>query len=52
MKSEKNNPRRDFIKKSIIAAAGMSVIPGFVLGKDGEITEIANVKSTCWSGWD
>ena len=42
MKSEKNNPRRDFIKKSMLAAAGISVIPGFALGKDGVIASITD----------
>ncbi|HQS51422.1 MAG TPA: hypothetical protein PLN99_05950, partial [Daejeonella sp.] len=52
MKSEKNNPRRDFIKKSMIAAAGMSVIPGFVLGENGEITDITEQLSRALAGQD
>lgn len=40
MRSEKNNPRRDFIKKSAIAAAGLTIVPGLVLGKDGNIASI------------
>jgi len=52
MKSEKNNPRRDFIKKSMLAAAGMSVIPGFVLGKDGEITSMTEQMTRALAGQD
>lgn len=52
MKSEKNNPRRNFIKKSMIAAAGMSVIPGFVLGKEGEITSVTEQMSRALAGKD
>jgi len=35
MKSKRNNTRRDFIKHSIISAAGLTIIPGFVLGENG-----------------
>ena len=35
MKLEKTNARRDFIKQSVLAAAGITIIPGFVFGKDG-----------------
>ncbi len=52
MKSQKDNPRRDFIKKSMLAAAGMSVIPGFVLGKDGEITHVTEQMSRALAGQD
>ena len=52
MKSNKNNPRRDFIKKSVFAAAGMSIIPGFVLGKEGNITSITEQLSRALAGQD
>ncbi|SDM48138.1 hypothetical protein SAMN05421813_11356 [Daejeonella rubra] len=52
MKSKNNNPRRDFIKKSVFAAAGMSIIPGFVLGKDGNITSITEQLSRALAGQD
>ena len=52
MKSNKNNPRRDFIKKSVFAAAGMSIIPGFVLGKDGNITSITEQLTRALAGQD
>lgn len=48
----RNNPRRDFIKKSVFAAAGMSIIPGFVLGADGNITSISEEFSRVFSGQD
>src|SRR5690606_29720163 len=35
MKSKRNNPRRDFIKQSMLATAGITIIPGLVLGEDG-----------------
>jgi hypothetical protein len=35
MKSKKNNTRRDFIKQSALAAAGLTILPGVVFGKDG-----------------
>jgi len=35
MKSERNNNRRDFIKQSVFAAAGLTIVPGFVFGEDG-----------------
>ncbi len=37
MKSEKNNHRRDFIKKSLITAASLTIVPGFIFGKNGNI---------------
>ena len=52
MKSNKNNPRRDFIKKSVFAAAGMSIIPGFVLGNEGNITSITEQLSRALAGQD
>jgi hypothetical protein len=52
MKSNKNNPRRDFIKKSVFAAAGMTIIPGFVLGKEGNITSITEQLSRALAGQD
>lgn len=35
MKSKRDNTRRDFIKQSMLTAAGLTIIPGFVLGEDG-----------------
>jgi len=52
MKSNNNNPRRDFIKKTVFAAAGMSIIPGFVLGEDGNITSITEQLSRALAGQD
>jgi len=52
MKPKNNNPRRDFIKKSVFAAAGMSIIPGFVLGKDGNITSVTEQLSRALAGQD
>lgn len=52
MKIVKKNPRRDFIKKSVFAAAGLSLVPGFVLGKDGEINSITEEMSRALSGQD
>jgi len=52
MTPENNNPRRDFIKKSVFAAAGMSIIPGFVLGNDGNITSITEQLSRALAGQD
>lgn len=41
MNSKRNNTRRDFIKQSMLATAGITIVPGFVLGEDGipSITE-------------
>lgn len=52
MNPKNNNPRRDFIKKSVFAAAGMSIIPGFVLGKNGNITSITEQLSRALAGQD
>jgi hypothetical protein len=52
MKPKNNNPRRDFIRNSVITAAGMSIIPGFVLGKDGNITSITEQLSRALAGQD
>ena len=43
MKSKGNNTRRDFIKQSMLATAGITIVPGLVLGADGSpsITEEA-----------
>jgi hypothetical protein len=41
MKSEKKNTRRDFIRKSMITAAGITIIPEFVFGRNGLITKEA-----------
>jgi hypothetical protein len=35
MKSKINNTRREFIKQSMLAATGITIIPGFALGADG-----------------
>ena len=40
MKSEKDNPRRGFIKKSLLAASSMPVIPGFVLNEQRTVGAI------------
>jgi hypothetical protein len=52
MNPKNNNPRRDFIKKSVFAAAGISIIPGFVLGKEGNITSISEQLSRALAGQD
>lgn len=52
MNPKNNNPRRDFIKKSVFAAAGISIIPGFVLGKDGNIASITEQLSRALAGQD
>ena len=35
MQSEKNNPRREFIKKSAVALATFTIVPRYVLGGPG-----------------
>ena len=35
MQSKRNNTRRDFIKQSMLATAGITIVPGLVLGEDG-----------------
>lgn len=52
MKSEKNNPRRDFIKKSIITAAGLTILPGFIFGKNGSIASTTKALAQMQSGHD
>lgn len=52
MDPKNNNLRRDFIKNSVIAAAGMTIIPGFVLGKEGNITSITDQLSRVLAGQD
>jgi hypothetical protein len=52
MNPKNYNPRRDFIKKSVFTAAGMSIIPGFVLGKDGNITSITEQLTRALAGQD
>lgn len=52
MKKESTNHRRDFIKKSVFAAAGISLVPGFVLGKDGSIDSITEQLSRALAGQD
>ena len=34
MKSENNKPRREFIKNSVFAVTGFTIVPGFVLGEN------------------
>ncbi|MEJ7694409.1 hypothetical protein [Daejeonella sp.] len=50
MKSESLNPRRNFIKKSVFTAAGLSIVPGFVLGEDGSIISITEQLSKAFAG--
>ena len=50
MKKEIKNPRRDFIKKSVFTAAGMSIIPGFVMGENGSVTFITEQLSKVFAG--
>jgi len=52
MKKDNINNRRDFIKKSTLAVAGMSLVPGFVLGKDGSIGSITKELSRALAGQD
>lgn len=52
MKKENINNRRNFIKKSTLAVAGMSLVPGFVLGKDGSIGSITKELSRALAGQD
>ncbi|HEY1008525.1 MAG TPA: hypothetical protein VGE58_00360, partial [Daejeonella sp.] len=52
MKKESTNARRDFIKKTVFTAAGLSIVPGFVLGKDGSITSITDQLSRALAGQD
>ncbi len=52
MNDKSTNPRRDFIKKSVMAAAGISIIPGFVLGENGNITSITEQLSRALAGQD
>ena len=52
MKVKNTNPRRDFIKKSVLTAAGLSLVPGFVLGEDGKITGITEQMSRALAGQD
>ena len=52
MIKKNKNARRDFIKKSVLAAAGMSVVPGFVMGKNGTISSITAALSGALAGQD
>ena len=52
MKKEIKSPRRDFIKKSVLAAAGISFIPGFVMGENAGITAITEQLSATFAGQD
>ncbi len=52
MKSEKNNPRRGFIKKSLITAASLTIVPGFIFGKNGNIGPITKGSAQMSSGED
>ena len=40
MNTKKDNPRRGFIKKSMLAASGLPIIPGFVLKQESTFTSI------------
>jgi hypothetical protein len=42
------------LKKSVFAAAAMSVIPAFVIGKEGKITSVNDQLSRALgrTGWD
>jgi hypothetical protein len=45
--------RRDFIKKSVFAAAGLSIIPGLcTMGENGNITSINEELSRALAGQD
>ncbi|MEJ7768589.1 MAG: hypothetical protein WKF89_12305 [Chitinophagaceae bacterium] len=50
MKTTKNCRRRDFIKKSFIATAGVTVLPDFVFGKEGNITSVTEEAAQMLSG--
>lgn len=52
MIKKSKNARRDFIKKSVLSAAGMSVIPGFVMGENGTISSITAALSRALAGQD
>jgi len=52
MIKKNKNARRDFIKKSVLAAAGMSVVPDFVMGKNGTISSITAALSGALAGQD
>ena len=52
MKSGKNNPRRDFIKKSLITAATLSTSPGLIFGKAGYIDPINRESAQMLSNQD
>ena len=52
MKKEIMSPRRDFIKKSVFAAAGISIIPGFVIGENGGIKSLTEQLSKAFAGQD
>ncbi|MFA6945179.1 MAG: hypothetical protein WC220_04680 [Pedobacter sp.] len=52
MKEESKSPRREFIKKSVFTAAGLSIIPGFVLGKNAEMTNITDRLQRALAGQD
>jgi hypothetical protein len=52
MGSQKNTRRRDFIKNSVLAAAGLTILPGFVFGEDGNITALSEDLKQFVSGQD
>jgi hypothetical protein len=52
MKKESMNPRRDFIRKTVFAAAGISIIPGFVMGENGNIISVTEQLSRTLAGQD
>ncbi len=47
---QNNTNRRKFIKDSTVVAAGFSLLPGFVLGKDGEIGAVSSALNRLLSG--
>jgi hypothetical protein len=49
---KKNNPRRDFIKKSVITAATLTTSPSLIFGKSGNIDPINSVSARTLSGQD
>jgi hypothetical protein len=52
LKKEKNNARRDFIKKSLITAATLTVSPTFLFGRDDNITKISEGATQASSSQD
>ena len=52
MEIENINPRRDFVKKSIITAAALTTTPSLIFGKSGNIDPISRVSAKVLSGQD